>query len=1070
MIEASRDEWRRAIECALSSGEVADGVAQAGLARLAESAAPAVGSDLVSTWLGLPVGPCERFLDFVRTLDRVGASPPRMTMPTLADPPPDPERTLPPALSKEPSPAAPARKRGEWPPSVPHRLGPYELEEILGEGGMGLVFRARHTTLGTPCAVKVVTDARHKERFLTEAKSVAAMGRHPNIVSVYDLGEEKGLPYYAMELVTGRPLAHDFADRHKQGRDYSSEEIARLLEKVARAVHFAHQHNVIHRDLTPNNVIVRDDGEPQVMDFGLARQTDVAERRSVVGVPMGTPHYMSPEQAKGDVEGMDARTDVYGLGAILYEMLTRNPPHPGTPQQALVHAVRGDDPPRPRAVSPHVSRDLETICLKALEAESARRYPTAKEFADELRRHLDGEPLATIPLARVTRLWRRAKKHRSVVIPSVVATLLALALAVGVGVPAFLRSRGLRTSLEAARAFRERGDFVSARVQYEKAKEIESSNAEAADGLTWAARAEEESHWAVVYEGPSRDEQLSDAWLGSPGLEGEWSIDGETLVGKPTTEPQTLIVLMRRTTEDLRVRFDVNGYDGRPGTSFGFFLASDPRGWEHGNPQSTEYDCGTGYLVRFQGDRVGVVKGRDLGHPLQERPLPALPGMGDWLHVEIERMRGRFVVSVASGKSASLRVLECSDLQPLETKAGEVHDFCGFYWYSKPLAAVRFREVRLTAREVDLAANAHEGDIEAAAVLFERGQYAEHRKRIDRILTDPALSEDARRGLHAQMDRAMFYLTWNADTPEDLLAECHLALRTGLDEYHMARLGGAIPYVATSASWDALLGDLAGVLQSTPNSAAARLVQASLLFEGRRESEAMRVIEEAPSEVRVTPEWLGARFSGLLAVGRRKEACEMASAADRAYFHAEDGACEELEGLLAKGGLTAPWHFATILAYRKGTPPSQAMIDRLGWDPWSVVGRGLLAGNAKSTEAIVACWKTVPEAECAALPMPLPRIDSPMGNPKLAEWRQPVERGFVRYLAGRGEESAAERFVVRNLRDQRAWLRLALAIRAEADGRRDAAIRHYELCRDDCLGEEFPREWAVSAIERLKRK
>ncbi|GEM_PF-4110888 len=937
---------------------------------------------------------------------------------------------------------------------LPVTIGKYAILSRLGKGGMGTVYKALDPTLRRPVALKTmdlpVSCDRElmAARFLREVQAVARL-RHPGIVPVHEQGETEGTLYYTMDFIEGKSFAEALRDgtlrapsAHGQAGPPSAdaptvpagegsaprpvrcpgglprEGALAVLVQVGQALGYAHLQGIVHRDVKPLNVLLDRDGRAFVSDFGLAKDMTASFELTQTGDVAGSPYYMSPEQSSGRMKDVTPASDVFALGVMLYEVLTGTHPFTGDSRIEILRRIQEEEAALPTRVAADIPRDLETICLKALEKDPARRYPTGKEFAEDLQRFLGGEAIEARPPSRLERVRRSLRKRPML--------------------------RGVLASLLVA------GLVIASYVAYSSVREAR--------------------RWRVVYEGPSRDEQVSTAWLGSPGMEGAWSIEGETLVGKPTTVPQTLIVLTRRTTEDLRVRFDVNGYDGGPDSSFGFFLASDARGWEHGIPNSPEYKCGTGYLVRFRGDRVGVVRLGDMSHPLQEGPLPALPGADGWLRVEIERAGGRIVVSVVSGGDANPRVLECVDPQPLQTKAGEEHDYSGFYWWSAPRTAVRFRGIHVSVRDVDLATNAIEGDIEAAALLFERGRYAEHRKQIERALADPALSEDARRGLRAQMDRAVFCLTWNAATPDDLLAECRLALRAGLNEDGLARLGGAIPHAARSDSWNALLDDLAGLLRTTPDSASARLLQADLLLERGRETDALRVLEDAPREVRATPSWLGARFRALLAAGKRAEAHETASDVDRAYLLAEDGACEELVGLLAKEGPNPPWQFAALLAYRMGTPPPQAMIDRFGWDPWNMVARGILAGSAKNLEAIVACWKTVPEAEYAALPAPPPRIDSPMGNPELATWRLPVERGFVRYLAGKGEESAAERFVVRNVRAERAWLRLALAIRAEADGRRDAAIGHYELCRDDCLGEEFPREWAVAAIERLGRK
>ncbi len=269
---------------------------------------------------------------------------------------------------------------------------------------MGMVFRARHLKLGTQRAVKVLIAGEHASletlaRFQREAAAVSKMGKHPHIVSVFDLGQQGAVTYYVMELVEGKSLANQLRTTKYQPHDAAS-----LVEKVARALHFAHAHKVIHRDVKPDNIMVRPDGEPLITDFGLAREVDSSARISLTGQVMGTPSYMSPEQARGDVQATDARTDVYAAGAVLYELLTGVPPHPGmSVPDVLVRIQRGELIP-PRTIRPQVPKDLETICLKAVAFEPARRYQTAEAFAHDLRRFLDGEPISARPASLIVTL------------------------------------------------------------------------------------------------------------------------------------------------------------------------------------------------------------------------------------------------------------------------------------------------------------------------------------------------------------------------------------------------------------------------------------------------------------------------------------------------------------------------------------------------------------------------------------------------------------------------------------------------------------------------------------------
>ncbi|MEK7867693.1 MAG: FG-GAP-like repeat-containing protein, partial [Planctomycetota bacterium] len=270
-----------------------------------------------------------------------------------------------------------------------------------------------HEKLGTVVALKVLIAGEHASpeaivRFHREATSIARMGKHPNIVTIHDLGEEANLAYYAMELIEGKSLRQVLRERPVEPR-----EAAALVEKSARALHFAHAHGIIHRDVKPENIVVRSDGEPQVMDFGLARDVESEQRISVTGQVMGTLAYMSPEQAGGEPEKTDARSDIYALGGVLYELLTGIPPHPaGTILQVLPAILMGDIIP-PRRIRTGVPRDIETICLKCLRVDRRDRYATAEELADDLARWQRGEPIHARPASMAEKVGLALRRHRA---------------------------------------------------------------------------------------------------------------------------------------------------------------------------------------------------------------------------------------------------------------------------------------------------------------------------------------------------------------------------------------------------------------------------------------------------------------------------------------------------------------------------------------------------------------------------------------------------------------------------------------------------------------------------------
>ncbi|MEK7865366.1 MAG: protein kinase, partial [Planctomycetota bacterium] len=247
-----------------------------------------------------------------------------------------------------------------------------------------------------------------------------------NIVQVYDAKQDGNVHYFTMRLVDGLPLSH-----LTKGKGLPPRRALEIARKVALALDYAHARGVIHRDVKPANILIDSAGEPHVADFGLAKDLSPLPPGSseagltVQGSALGTPSYASPEQVGADSARIDARTDVYGLGATLYEMLTGRPPFVGDSVFTIVADVLGREPDPPRAVNANLHRDIETICLKAMEKDPARRYATAADLAEDVRRYLEGEPIFARPVSGPERLWRKAARHRAVVIPSVAAVLIA---------------------------------------------------------------------------------------------------------------------------------------------------------------------------------------------------------------------------------------------------------------------------------------------------------------------------------------------------------------------------------------------------------------------------------------------------------------------------------------------------------------------------------------------------------------------------------------------------------------------------------------------------------------------
>lgn len=292
------------------------------------------------------------------------------------------------------------------------KLGKFELIEPVGRGAFGTVYRARDTQLHRIVAVKVprsgqlATDE-DEDRFVREARNAAQL-QHPGIVPVYEVGRSETFPYIVSEYVEGVTLADALT-----ARKFDFREAAELIARVAEALGHAHAQGVVHRDLKPSNIMLAADGAPRVMDFGLAKRDAGEITVTVEGQVLGTPAYMSPEQASGQAHHVDGRSDVYSLGVILFELLTGELPFRGNTRM-LLHQVLHDEPRTPRKLNGNIPRDLETICLKAMAKEPARRYQTADDLADDLSRYLSGQLIKARPVKRVERAWRWCKRNRAI--------------------------------------------------------------------------------------------------------------------------------------------------------------------------------------------------------------------------------------------------------------------------------------------------------------------------------------------------------------------------------------------------------------------------------------------------------------------------------------------------------------------------------------------------------------------------------------------------------------------------------------------------------------------------------
>src|SRR6516225_6603898 len=324
---------------------------------------------------------------------------------------------VPPSDSKMPARAA--KLLGE--------LGDYELLEEIGRGGQGVVFRARQKSLNRIVALKVIrlgqwSTSAHLKRFRLEAEAAASLD-HPYIVPIYEVGERDGQCYFSMKFVEGGQL-----DEVVRPTPISIRQAAELVAKVARTVHYAHEHGILHRDIKPGNILLDKKGEPHLTDFGLARLVESESTVTRTVEALGTPSYMAPEQAAGNNVTLTRGTDVYGLGAVLYHLLTGHPPFAGGTTYETIKLLLETEPRPPRLWNAKVDRDLSTICLKCLEKDPQRRYSSALALAEDLERWLKHEPIQ----ARRTGVIGRGKKwlQRNPTIAAVAALSVALVAAV----------------------------------------------------------------------------------------------------------------------------------------------------------------------------------------------------------------------------------------------------------------------------------------------------------------------------------------------------------------------------------------------------------------------------------------------------------------------------------------------------------------------------------------------------------------------------------------------------------------------------------------------------------------
>ncbi len=309
-------------------------------------------------------------------------------------------------------------------------FGDYKIEGEIARGAMGIVYRAEQTSLKRTVALKMIRGAvlagdEDVARFHVEAEAAASLD-HPNIVPIYEIGEHEGQQYFSMKLIEGGTLTDRMEELRRDPRA-----AVKLMATVARAIHAAHQRSILHRDIKPRNILIDEEGEPHVTDFGLAKQLESNSSMTVSGQIMGTPFYMPPEQAQGGARELTTEADIYSLGAVLYHVLTGELPHKGDSLMDTLKLVVEKEPKAPMAVDSSIDRDLETIVLKCLDKDPAKRYPSANELADDLDRWLRGEPIAARPITTPRRAIKWAKRKPVHAIAWGLAAVVLLTLGIG---------------------------------------------------------------------------------------------------------------------------------------------------------------------------------------------------------------------------------------------------------------------------------------------------------------------------------------------------------------------------------------------------------------------------------------------------------------------------------------------------------------------------------------------------------------------------------------------------------------------------------------------------------------
>jgi len=414
------------------------------------------------------------------------------------------------AAARTTEPGAPHAVNLGGPGAQPLTLGDYEILDEISRGAMGVVYRARHRQLQRVVALKLMIAGEHASqdqvaRFEKEARAAARL-RHPNIVPIYDFGVDNGRQFFTMDFIDGTPL-----DALIARKELTPRRALEITADLADALAYAHARGVVHRDIKPSNIMVDRSGRPQITDFGLAKQLDSDTKFTRTGTTIGTPSYMSPEQAQGENDKIDQRSDVYSLGAVMYEMLTGRPPFTGETMMNIVMKVVHDEPLPLRRINPKLHRDIQTVVLKAIEKEPGRRYQSMADLADDVRRYIAGEMIAARPAGVLRRAGKALRTYRAAIIVGLVIAVIAFVVSGTVIHVLIQRQERIRLEAERERMLRP---------------------------------VDEEPEWVVQFTDDFAEPDRDPAWVPS---DQRWKIqDGRFVVN---TQPDSYVTLEGRATD-----------------------------------------------------------------------------------------------------------------------------------------------------------------------------------------------------------------------------------------------------------------------------------------------------------------------------------------------------------------------------------------------------------------------------------------------------------------------------------------------------------------------------------------